>query len=358
MRPSLGEILAELQIDSRRWELLELRLDRKFTLEVTGDHLGGISRERVRQLESKMARRLGKYLSSIESLLNLLETSPTLHRIPHRKRDSKENESSDRQTLVAQIQMIFEANGYDAASEDVNRLITLIRASVFFKQRGRFRKLAVKNWPRITYLACRLPPPIMQHHRVARAIGRESVDGRRLSYRALAYQVLAEAKQPLHWSVIVERAYQIGHRASFSSAALYNALQRHRDQFVRVGPGTYALVESGVKAIDTFPDIIAAVLEQEGRALPAETIYTRVIAIRRAKRQSITMSLDMHPRFYRSIESTYGLRAWLAPRDMQTLRTPEWLVEDSASFARVQRAIEKGYKVEDLIEPDNLPDYV
>ena len=39
------------------------------------------------------------------------------------------------------------------------------------------------------------------------------------------------------------------------------------------------------------------------------------------------MLLDMYPRFYKSLENTYGLRAWLSPREKQTLRTPEWLVE-------------------------------
>lgn len=68
------------------------------------------------------------------------------------------------------------------------------------------------------------------------------------------------------------------------------------------------------------------------------------------------MYLDMHPRFYKSINGTYGLRTWLPPREKQNLRTPEWLVEDSKSFERVERSKQRGYDVEGIIETDNIDD--
>ena len=64
------------------------------------------------------------------------------------------------------------------------------------------------------------------------------------------------------------------------------------------------------------------------------------------------MSLDMQPRFYKSLEKTYGLRVWLPPREKQTLRTPEWLVEESDSFKRLEQAIKRGYDVVNMIQAD------
>jgi hypothetical protein len=144
--------------------------------------------------------------------------------------------------------------------------------------------------------------------------------------------------------------YQQGHRSSFSTTGVYNALQANYDIFVRIGPGTYGLVEWGMPQVVTYPDIIASVLEQEQRPLPADAIFARVNMLRPIKKPSLLMTLDMHPRFYKSIEDTYGLRSWLSPREEQTVRTPEWLVEDPNSFVRLERAVERGYKVEDSMK--------
>jgi hypothetical protein len=126
----------------------------------------------------------------------------------------------------------------------------------------------------------------------------------------------------------------------------------HPSLFVRVDSGTYALVEWGFSQVDTYPDIIASVLKSTNKPLSADTIYYKVNEIRQVKRSTLLMSLDMHPRFYRSLEKTYGLRIWLPPREKQTLRTPEWLVEESDSYKRLEQASQKGYKVEDMILTD------
>jgi len=64
------------------------------------------------------------------------------------------------------------------------------------------------------------------------------------------------------------------------------------------------------------------------------------------------MLLDMYPRFYKSLENTYGLRAWLAPREKQTLRTSESLVESLDSYERLVQAGQRGYDVESMIQLD------
>lgn len=164
--------------------------------------------------------------------------------------------------------------------------------------------------------------------------------------------VLSQAKEPLHWSVIVEKSYNLGRRKSFSSAGIYNTLLRYPKEFVRIGPGTYALVEWGLTEIDYYPDIIASVLSDEQKPLNVDNLFVRVNSSRPIKRTTLQMYLDMHPRFYKSIDGTYGLRCWLLPKENQTLRTPEYLIEDMSSFVRIERAIARGYDVDSIVTAD------
>src|SRR3990172_11816925 len=104
----------------------------------------------------------------------------------------------------------------------------------------------------------------------------------------------------------------------------------------------------------SYPDIIASVFKRENQSLPVETILAKVSSVRSVKQPSLIMYLEMHPRFYKSINNTYGLRGWLPPREKQNLRTPEWLIEDSKSIERVERARQRGYDVESIIAEDKL----
>jgi hypothetical protein len=197
-----------------------------------------------------------------------------------------------------------------------------------------------------------LTPPVLKHKKVAAEVEQEYHGRKKLPYSKIAYQILAEAGEPLHWSLIVERAYELNRRSSFDSTTLYNAILRNKNLFVRVSQGTYALVEWGIGEVNTYPDIITSILKQVQKALSLDTLYSRVNSVRSVKRQSLVMYLDLHPRFYKSMESTYGLRIWLAPREQQTLRTPEWLVEEPSSFDRLERAARRGYKIDGLLRDE------
>jgi hypothetical protein len=164
--------------------------------------------------------------------------------------------------------------------------------------------------------------------------------------------ILQDEGKPLHWKEISDRAYHFGHRQSFNSTALYNSLMDHPKLFVRVDAGTYALAEWGIDEAAYYQDIIATVLHEEEKALPYETIFHRVNEKRQIKQTTLNMLLDMHPRFYKSLEHTYGLRAWLAPREKQTLRTPEWLVESLDSYERLAQASTRGYNIGSIIQVD------
>jgi hypothetical protein len=126
----------------------------------------------------------------------------------------------------------------------------------------------------------------------------------------------------------------------------------HPNEFVRVDVGTYALFEWGYSQAEYYPDIIASILKSEKKSISLDAIYIKVCQIRDVRQSTLTMLLSMHPRFYKSRENTYGLRVWLPPREKQTLRTPEWLVEDSDSIKRIEQSVQRGYDVESMIAVD------
>ena len=89
-----------------------------------------------------------------------------------------------------------------------------------------------------------------------------------------------------------------------------------------------------------------------GKKSQYESIYHKVNEKRQIKRTSLTMLLDMYPRFYKSLENTYGLRIWLAPREKQTLRTPKWLAESLDSYERLVQAGQRGCDIASILQLD------
>lgn len=351
MNQSLTTLLDQVISNPRSWKVLEGRVDEGLTLEETGKVVGGITRERVRQIEKKSKLAMNTGLGLLAPVLSLLEFSTKSFNV---KKGTKlgTDGKAERKQLAQELMRILETASYEAKIDDTMRLILFIRASVYLISSERSKGLVQKQWPTLSYLACSLSPSVLQHRRVAKLATHERKLKRKPSYKDLSYQILLEAGKPLHWSAMVERAYNLGRRESFNETPFYNALLSHPKIFVRVGPGEYGLVEWGLKPVDYYVDIIARVLKVEHKPLAPDVIYRKVKSIRLVKKTTITMFLHLHPRFYKSIESTYGLRAWLGPREEQTLRTPRWLVEDQKSLERIEIAREKGYHIEEILRQD------
>jgi len=223
--------------------------------------------------------------------------------------------------------------------------------------------------------ACALPPAIMSHPDVAADVVRARHDDRErrhsLTYRALAVAVLRAAGAPLHWREIADRADALGRGTRASRGALCNALRSGRDTFVRVGPGLYGLTAWRIASVAPYPDLIARVLHEAGRPTVCELsaadagpsgntscrlfmspagrpltlgeIRRRVDRVRPITSGSLQLCLATHARFYRSLDKTYGLRAWLPPTPVQP--APRWQVEDETSALRVGRATARGIDV-------------
>ncbi len=339
--------ISKLQND-RLWCVLQARFEQQLTLQEIADTLlGGISRERVRQIEINALIKFSKQHECFDPIFEILEKAATSLLVDSFPRDWN--------NAIKWVVNTLESAGIQESSPDnAQRLVLLIRAHVGRKQANQRIFDVIQAWPNVAYYFCRIDPPIKEHPRVRREIEERDKNSRRLSYRELAEIVLTNAGKPLHWREIADAAYKIGRRTSFNTAALYNALQMDSERFTRVGRGIYALSKWGMEPVSPYTDIIAKVLREHGINLPSDAIFHRVNKIRKIKRGTLIMYLDLHPRFYRSIDGTYGLRIWLPPRDEQTLRTPERLIEDSKSLERVEKAQSRGYDIKSILEQDKL----
>ena len=341
----LSQIYIMLRFDLRLWQVLEMRLDKSMTLEEIGQHFG-VTRERIRQIERRAWNQFVKHSRLITHVLDLLE------------KNIKVKNAYNRDELISHVLDILQKGQFVGSESEVRCLILLVRALVFLEPHNEERGMIEKRWPRFSFMACKLDPIVTKHIRatIYAAEEKERKRRRKLSYTELSLMILKDEGKPLHWKEIADRAYHFGHRESFNSTALYNSLMNHPKLFVRVNAGTYALSEWGINEAEYYQEIIASLFREERKALSSESIYHRVNEKRQIKRTTLIMLLDMYPRFYKSLENTYGLRAWLSPREKQTLRTPEWLVEDIESFKRLINASLRGYDIENMIKLDLVQD--
>jgi len=317
-------------LPERSWQVLELRagFQKRATLAEVGAQIG-VTRERVRQIQGLAVMKLRKDLISLVSFLE--ENSNELW-------DPMDQQCTPR-TAAARVHILAVGSEYDINSiEDALRVFVGVRSLVCFSDDD-----FIHPWPNTTYAICGLKPAIQDHPRVAAAIAEED---RKWTYKELAVLVLTEAQEPLHWREIVARAEALGVRDDIVATPMFNAILGADDLFARVSAGTYGLTEWGLSDSPYYTDLIASVLSRAEAPLVLGALFHAVNEIRPIKRSSLMMFLELHPRFYRSIESTYGLRSWLPPRHKQTLRTSRSLVEDEKSWLRLQRAAARGYDVQ------------
>jgi DNA-binding CsgD family transcriptional regulator len=332
--------LGESALSPRELRVLQLRLGvgGALTLDQIGKRFG-ITRERVRQLEATAVRKLASLANSPNRWLDALEADLIRSGFTT---DRIRDESTVRSAIAAAQRRTRGSNGGCAVEETL----------VFLRAVGPFSS---SRWAVSTFLACALPPVIKNHsaaYQAVRADGVEHNNARRQwTYADLAERVLADAGKPMHWGLMAERAEGLALRRRFGVGTFFNALA-DRKRFVRVDTGTYGLVAWGLSSAETYVDLVAEHLKEVGHPLTEGEIFQAVSQTRPVKQNSLGMMLDLNVRFYESLETTYGLRAWLQPRRRQTLRTPPGYVETLASLQREGRAIENGYDVAAIVARD------
>ncbi len=342
---NLNTIIAAIIRDERTLRIVEFRANQLLTLEEIAIKAGGVTRERIRQIIDQTHKRIRENLNLLKIFCDFFEE------VIEDIGKGLETTSFAIESLVKQCKLHLPGELLNATEEELQILILIIRL-LAIHDKPWISDYIYNRWKKFVFLACMAAPSIKGHDVVNQTLIDNKVKNKKLSYKELAFLILSKEKRPMHWSEVVDHAYRIKRRDSFNSAALYNALSSCPDLFVRVDSGTYALAEWGVSQVDTYPDIIASILKSSGKPLSADAIYHKVNGIRQVKQSTLIMSLEMHPRFYKSLQKTYGLRAWLPPRERQTLRTPEWLVEDRDSYKRLEQAIQRGYNIENIIQVD------
>lgn len=344
----LTETLALLKIRDRTWIAIELRANHSRTLEEIASEIGGVTRERARQIIEGACEKVDRNLYLLTDFFDYFE-------LRARKIQSKlsKDDPIDLESLILNLNGDLASSNLVATHNDIKNLITLIRILVIHRNESN-GDILTKKWKRLTFLCCLVNPPIEKHRKVNLVIAEKEKNSKKLRYKELAYLILQKAQKPMHWTEIAEEGYKINNRENFDTRGIYHALLRYEDLFVRVAQGTYELTEWGNKTVDAYPDIIAAILKEENHAMAFDTIFAKVSSIRSIKLPSFTMYLELHPRFYKSINQLYGLRGWLPSREKQTLRTPEWLVEDSKSLERVERSEIKGYDIDKYLDSDKF----
>ncbi len=331
--PATTETFHAARIPPRTWYVLEARFGRgtQRTLEEIGRDLG-VTRERIRQVQAKGLRLLEQSLRS-RLVRSTLERAEELLALNTRLKPSIDS--------AGQLLGLTDV--------DWQRVLLAMRGLT-----SSGRTAPVKRYPRLCLAACWLSPAVIAHPDVAREISRHRAAAAAARYKPTyiesATQALQGARGPLHWREIMALAELVG--PDINPGPFFNVLVAHPDRFVRVGPGTYGLAEWNLTKVPTFVDLIARTLGDARRTMSSEQVFSRVTSERRARQHSIQMFLDMHPRFYRSVDGAYGLRAWLPPPSEQTLRTPRHLIEAANSRIRLERARDRGYDIEGLVARD------
>ena len=341
----LDSIVENFRIKEGVWNILDERhgFQTRKTFGTIGGGLG-VTGARIQQLEKQMLKKIRRSLSSAIILLSLLDAEvkdvwPTLQ------------EAKSANEVVLALHPLLIETGWNCHGRSIRHLLLALRAMV---QTGHLR--IESHLPYLTYLACKLSPAVLKHSRVAQEEGEQARchwdAERQWRYVELAEFVLQEAGEPLHYMTIAKRAEELGKRDNFSLKAIHNVLLSDTNKFAYVDQGTYGLTAWGLASVDTYTNIIADALKQAATTLSFGDLFQHVNATRPVKPQTFQMTLDMNPRFYQSKQEQYGLRAWLPAREKQTLRTPDWLVETSASYERVTRAAEHGYDIAAIVASD------
>jgi DNA-directed RNA polymerase delta subunit len=350
VQDNLSLILSGLGINKRTWLTLELRADRLLTLQQISTEIGGVTRSRSQQIINQAVHRFYKNQDLFSRFMDYFEQSAMEIK---NKRLKDHWELND---LVNELKAGLLDTSLTATDDDLVKFIRILRILNLHKKGSAWDALEAK-WENTIQLCCLVVPPIQtlqKYQKIEKTVKKYGARQRELSYKELGYAALAKAKRPMHWSEIASHAYELSKRKNFDTTGIYHALLNHTELFVRVGQGTYELVEWGGKQAAPYPEIIASILEEENRPIPYDLLMAKVSSVRTIKQQSFLLYLELHPRFYKSINNLYGLRGWLPPREKQNLRTPEWLIEDSKSYARVERARQRGYDIENLVSEDQV----
>jgi hypothetical protein len=122
-----------------------------------------------------------------------------------------------------------------------------------------------------------------------------------------AYAVLRRHGNPEHFTIITDliNKAQFDHKRA-NAQTVHNELIKD-SRFVLVGRGLYGLAEWGYIP-GTVADVIESLLKKADEPLSREEVITQVLAQRQVKKNTILLGLQNQKRFVRTPENRYELR--------------------------------------------------
>lgn len=331
-------------LTERQRDVIKLRFGlsdgRSRTLQEVGMEFG-VSRERIRQIESQVLRVIRgsriKIMQAVETELNTGNRSPL----------------TDYQRLVSSLRpvanhpqcwLLLLQKSFPHYMEFTNRADEL--REYFY----RLRWDVVYRSDFIEYLAADFQ--IIEQDAITIWNDLQKSDSKYYwmddaaivkRYAPLAYYVINKAGEPLHWREVHERVDTIASDRDLSASGVFNAMQ-NSDWFVRTGTGTYGLRDLGHRREPYQKDKIASVLEIAeshfgiGATFSANDLITVLDHIEAGiPHSSINLYLAHNRLFYEDLDGKFGLRKWLPPPEEQRLDTPRRLRESKRSRERLNR---------------------
>lgn len=137
----------------------------------------------------------------------------------------------------------------------------------------------------------------------------------RASYLDEVVEVLRSEGKPLHYSAITKRVNELLGDKQVAERNIHALLQREKSVFVRVDPGTYGLLEWGLKRVPYFLKLIEDAFQKAGKPLTSSEVMTCVSKVRACKESTILMYLTLNERFVRLESGEFVLREWFTEKE-------------------------------------------
>jgi RNA polymerase sigma factor (sigma-70 family) len=118
---NLNQAIQLLNLKERTWMVLEMRAIQQLTLEDIGEKLGGVSRERVRQIIALILEKLQKNIIFLEKFYDQLETTAV------KNRELLLDGQISLEDLSGKLEKQMSDSGFGVIRKDLNILISIIR---------------------------------------------------------------------------------------------------------------------------------------------------------------------------------------------------------------------------------------
>ena len=303
----------------------------------------GVTRERVRQLESKILRRIRSQNLELRQFMSMAITEPgvtdglaSAHQRIRKLLGNLSGSAGREDKWMAMLakaypefaEVLRSEEAFNAGRKLLAKLMKISDRTIVYKRdfldqyedQGGSRAAAEAEWRELASKEPRM------HWRNDAVVAD--------TYKAIIRYVMLLEQREMHWKELVDTARRTFPSRDIKEQTMYNALLAS-DLFVYQRQGTYGLRELGFERMPFQKVTITQYLRDKGQTQHRYEVEQGVRALgHEIPTVSIMWYLTDAPEFYQDVDGRYGLREWLPPIEKQTLRTPRWLQESRKSNER------------------------